>query len=76
MEFVVEKLHGWEGDFDMENVGASLFIFAQRQMHKSMFALYTSSVEERVLFAGNYAFKDFFERMIDDVTVAKNKSKY
>lgn len=76
LEFVVEKLSGWDGDFDMENVGASLYIFAQRQMHKSLFAQYTQSVEERILFAGNYAFKDFFERLVDDVASQKGNSKY
>lgn len=66
-DFVKNLLESWDFQMEKDSVAASVYMHAQRIMYGSLFANFAKDEVERNKFTGNYAFTDFYRRLMDDV---------
>lgn len=54
----------WQGSFDQHSIGASIYSVWQAEFLASLFSKQVPDLEDRVTIFSNYAFQDFFTRLM------------
>ena len=76
LDFVKNLMESWDFNMDKDSVPASVYMHAQRIMYSSLFANFSEDVLERNKFTGNYAFTDFYRRLMDDIEQNGSESRF
>lgn len=76
VEKVTALLQGWDGNFDEESIAGTVFWQAHLRFYLSLFHQYEADEDERLAMTDGYAFFDFWQRMLADVTKNGAASKY
>ena len=58
---------GWDGSFEEDSVAASIHMHFNMDFYKSLFHKYEKDESERLLISDNYAFVQFYQRLLLEV---------
>lgn len=77
MESLIIHLEAWDGRFSEDSIAATCYSYSMLFIYKSlMHKYYPDNDKTRFKIIDNYNFVDFFERMITDVQLNKDKSTF
>lgn len=73
---MLDILRNWKGSFDMESVGATIYMRWYIQFIRNLYFNYAESEDDRMAFSDNYHFTDAYQRIISSVLEQKEKSHF
>jgi len=76
MESIFSYLEHWDGRFNGESISATCYSYTMLFFYRSLMHKFSTDESERMKMVDNYNFVDFTERMLIDIEVNPETSKF
>ena len=73
---MLDILRNWNGSFDEESIGATLYTRWYIQFIRSLYMKYQFEEDDRMAFSDNYHFTDAFQKIITSILDEKETSHF